>query len=129
VSSNTPKLGLFKMDPAVDGDKNFNIDTMLNGNWDKIDSVIETETGAQDKANVAEQNAKNYADLRVAEDKDIVRALQINLIDVTLELETLKGATLTGVTANMFVETFINLNDITLSRGTFDSTNQKVILR
>jgi len=33
----TPKLNLLKKDPVVDGNDTFNIQTMLNDNWDKID--------------------------------------------------------------------------------------------
>lgn len=40
MSSNTKNLGLYKVDPKVDGKKTFNIDTMLNENWDKIDEAV-----------------------------------------------------------------------------------------
>lgn len=52
----------------------------------------------------------------------------LNIIDLAVNLETLKGATLTGVIANIFVETFLSLTDITLSHGVFDATNKKVYL-
>ncbi|MBO8169361.1 MAG: hypothetical protein H0Z35_09290 [Thermoanaerobacteraceae bacterium] len=38
MASNTPFLGLLKKDPATDGNDTFNIKTMLNDNWDKIDA-------------------------------------------------------------------------------------------
>ncbi|SMF72357.1 Phage tail fibre repeat-containing protein [Paenibacillus uliginis N3/975] len=40
MSNNTPNLGLLKKDPMVDGNETFNIKTMLNDNWDKIDEVV-----------------------------------------------------------------------------------------
>ncbi|WP_106766821.1 phage tail protein [Paenibacillus faecalis] len=40
MSSNTPNLGLLKKDPMVDGSETFNIKTMLNDNWDKIDEAV-----------------------------------------------------------------------------------------
>ena len=36
----TPNLNLFKKDPVADKDTTFNIQTMLNDNWDKIDSSV-----------------------------------------------------------------------------------------
>ncbi|MDO3408558.1 phage tail protein [Saccharibacillus sp. CPCC 101409] len=40
MSSETKNLKLFKTDSEVDKDKMFNIDTMLNENWDKVDGAI-----------------------------------------------------------------------------------------
>ncbi|WP_136603673.1 pyocin knob domain-containing protein [Paenibacillus dokdonensis] len=40
MASNTPNLGLLKKDPATDGNETFNIKTMLNDNWDKIDEAV-----------------------------------------------------------------------------------------
>lgn len=40
MSSNTPNLGLLKKDPLTDGNDTFNIKTMLNDNWDKIDEAV-----------------------------------------------------------------------------------------
>ena len=36
----TPNLNLFKKDPVADKDTTFNIQTMLNDNWDKLDSAV-----------------------------------------------------------------------------------------
>lgn len=38
MASNTERLGLLKMDPAEDANSTFNIKTMLNDNWDKLDA-------------------------------------------------------------------------------------------
>jgi len=40
LASNTPNLGLLKKDPMTDGNETFNIETMLNENWDKIDTAV-----------------------------------------------------------------------------------------
>jgi hypothetical protein len=40
LASNTPNLNLMKKDPATDGNETFNIQTMLNDNWDKIDAAV-----------------------------------------------------------------------------------------
>jgi len=59
MASTTPNLGLLKKDPATDGNDTFNIKTMLNDNWDKIDAITpskigaETPAGATSKANAA----------------------------------------------------------------------------
>lgn len=37
MASNTNNLGLLKKDPVADGNDTFNVRTMLNENWDKID--------------------------------------------------------------------------------------------
>lgn len=41
MPSNTPNLNLYKKNPATDGDDTFNIETMLNENFDKIDSEVQ----------------------------------------------------------------------------------------
>lgn len=40
MASNTPNLNLLKKDPVTDGNDTFNIQTMLNENWDKIDAAV-----------------------------------------------------------------------------------------
>jgi hypothetical protein len=43
MPSNTTNLGLYKIDTTTDGSNTFNIDTVLNGNWDKIDTDSKTK--------------------------------------------------------------------------------------
>jgi hypothetical protein len=43
MSSNTEKFGLLKKDPSTDGTDTFNIKTMMNENWDKIDKLAVKE--------------------------------------------------------------------------------------
>lgn len=40
MSSNTPNLDLFKKDPITEGTDTFNVKTMMNDNWDKIDAAV-----------------------------------------------------------------------------------------
>ena len=40
MATNTKNLGLLKKDVATDGNETFNIKTMLNDNWDKIDTAF-----------------------------------------------------------------------------------------
>lgn len=40
MASNTPRLELYKKDPIADANDTFNIQTMLNDNWDKIDGKV-----------------------------------------------------------------------------------------
>ncbi|WP_437339867.1 hypothetical protein [Paenibacillus polymyxa] len=37
LASNTPKLGLYMKDPVADGNDFFDVKTMMNDNWEKID--------------------------------------------------------------------------------------------
>ncbi|USK54361.1 hypothetical protein LIS82_22850 [Cytobacillus solani] len=56
MSSNTPTLELLKKDPVTDGTQTFNIQTMLNDNWDKIDLFAkEVEQQLADIGNVDEE--------------------------------------------------------------------------
>lgn len=40
MASNTDYLKLLKKDPVIDGNETFNIQSMLNDNWDKIDGAV-----------------------------------------------------------------------------------------
>ncbi|MEG1492249.1 MAG: hypothetical protein RR394_08350, partial [Oscillospiraceae bacterium] len=51
MPAKTPNLDLLKMNPATDGEATFNITTMLNENWDKVDTAVAgRETLLKDKA-------------------------------------------------------------------------------
>lgn len=41
MPSNTEHLNLYKVDPASDGSMTFNIDSMMNENWDKLDEYAQ----------------------------------------------------------------------------------------
>lgn len=59
-------------------------------------------------------NSEDYAKLR------------IDFIDLAIETETIKAGTLTGVNANIFIETFQNLDDVILEHGGYDSVNKRL---
>ena len=44
MASKTPFLDLYKKDPVIDKLNTFNITTMLNDNWDKIDAAMKANT-------------------------------------------------------------------------------------
>lgn len=46
MASFTSFLNLLKKNPATDGKDTFNIETMLNENWDKIDLKVEENSSA-----------------------------------------------------------------------------------
>jgi hypothetical protein len=48
MASNTPNLNLYKKDPTIDGNDTFNIKTMLNDNWDKIDTEVAKKANQKD---------------------------------------------------------------------------------
>lgn len=97
----------------------------------KADTALQTSQLGQ-AGGVAKQDdlttLKTTVNTHLAETATKFTNLNLNIIDMAVELETLKGATLNGVTANIFVETFTNLNDINLMNGIYDSTNKRLVL-
>lgn len=57
MSDYTSKLNLYKVDPAIDGEDTFNIKSMMNDNWDKIDEKV---GNMDEKLSGVEDNANNY---------------------------------------------------------------------
>lgn len=57
MSDYTSKLNLYKVDPAIDGEDTFNIKSMMNDNWDKIDEKV---GNMDEKLSCVEDNANNY---------------------------------------------------------------------
>ncbi|QAS52367.1 pyocin knob domain-containing protein [Halobacillus litoralis] len=63
MPNNTNNLDLYMVTSEDPKDEMyFNVTTMLNENWEKIDQTVETKDGAQTKANDAEQAAIDYAE-------------------------------------------------------------------
>lgn len=54
--------------------------------------------------------------------------MKANIIDIGIEVELLKRAELRGVNANIFLETFQSIDDVKLTKGTYDSTNHRITL-
>ncbi|MEK3888079.1 hypothetical protein [Bacillus sp. FSL K6-3431] len=40
MASNTERLDLLKINPQTDGNQTFNIDTILNENWDRLEDKV-----------------------------------------------------------------------------------------
>ena len=49
----TPNLNLYEIEPETDGAMTFNIDTMLNDNFDKIDTAVAGKADANDMIPIA----------------------------------------------------------------------------
>lgn len=62
MPSYTENLKLLKKNPATDGADTFNIQTMLNENWDKVDEAVakKAELGADGKIPAEQLPAMNY---------------------------------------------------------------------
>ncbi|QUI25511.1 hypothetical protein HZI73_25875 [Vallitalea pronyensis] len=57
MAEHTSHLNLYKVDPVTDGNQTFNVKTMMNDNWDKIDGKV----GSIDtKLQGVEDHANNY---------------------------------------------------------------------
>ena len=58
MASFTSFLNLLKKNPATDGKDTFNIETMLNENWDKIDLKVEENSSAIGQLAVQKDESK-----------------------------------------------------------------------
>lgn len=55
-----------------------------------------------------------------------IDSIKFNQSAMIIELQTLKGSVLNGITANVLVENFDNLNDILLSNGSYDPSEKRI---
>lgn len=62
MAENTDRYGLLKKNPETDGNDTFNIKTMLNDNWDKLDQAAK-----KSELDAGIKEAKEYADEAVSE--------------------------------------------------------------
>lgn len=103
MATNTTNLGLYKADPSTDGNNNFNIKTMMNDNWDKIDAdskskndyisslagvgrTTETVKGNADALNAhISDNEQSFANLN-----NIINNLNTNDIEARREILDIK---------------------------------------
>jgi hypothetical protein len=96
-------------------------------NWfDSVQNILDGDVAGNLLNRITDLDQRFTA--HQAETTSKFTSLNINMIDMAVELETLKGATLNGVTANIFIETFQNLNDINLMNGVYDSVNKRLVL-
>ncbi|MFB5267075.1 hypothetical protein ACE41H_09790 [Paenibacillus enshidis] len=92
MSENTPQLDLLMKDPTLDGHEYFNVKTMMNDNWEKIDKFAgEAKTsiaGLEDRLNTkAEEEVVLNGGVQIV---DAVKAAPFNLTG-------LKGRTLVNL--------------------------------
>lgn len=91
MASNTTRLGLLKKNPVTDGNDTFNIETMLNENWEKVDknvALIDPMTG---KLLAGQENTVTISDASITE-KGIVM-----LDDAVNSPSTTKAATANAI--------------------------------
>jgi hypothetical protein len=63
---NTANLGLVKINPATDGNDTFNVDTHLNGNWEKIDALAGVGRTTETVKGIADNISAHMADTTTA---------------------------------------------------------------
>ncbi|WP_251030092.1 hypothetical protein [Exiguobacterium sp. s181] len=95
-----------------------------------IDGYMETTPNHADYFN---RTLQQLIDNDVTLEGDTLQAikdLRINQLNLALELETIKGSNASGVSSNIFVESFTNTNDVISLNGAlkFDETNDKIYL-
>ncbi|MGG6314101.1 phage tail protein [Paenibacillus macerans] len=100
MATNTPNLNLLKKDPVTDGNETFNIQTMLNDNWDKIDAAVGDidipDASLTVKGKVQLSNAIDGTREDVAATERAVKAVSDNLAahlaDIAQEAQAAKTA-------------------------------------
>lgn len=105
MSSNTTNLNLYKKDPTVDGNDTFNIKTMLNDNWDKIDAAIISKVDKVDFSSHLADNTKH-----VAKDGTLQMGLNAEKINGKTAIQTPQTVEKTDL-VGMVNELFQNANN------------------
>lgn len=100
MATNTPNLNLLKKDPVADGNETFNIQTMLNENWDKIDEAIGginfPDASLTVKGKVQLSNAIDGTREDVAATEKAVKAMSDNLTAKLVDKAPLSSPVFTG---------------------------------
>lgn len=107
------------------GDEVSKIET-FSGNYNDLTSKPSIPSKPSDIGLGKVKNEEQASQVDFDSHKADYTKLQINFMDAAIELETMKAADLTGVDANMFVETFQNLDDVTLENGHYDNKNNRL---
>lgn len=110
MASFTSFLNLLKKNPATDGKDTFNIETMLNENWDKIDLKVEENSSAIGQ---------------IAVQKDETKTTNFNpdgsITEVTLEGgATVRTKVTTFPSATQIIETTVENGITTVKTITFN---------
>lgn len=112
LASNTSRLGLLKKDPVADGNDTFNIKTMLNDNWDKLDAKVATlgpdGKVPADQLNVDTSNLATKTELQGVDTK--VTAHLADYTQLKGDLSTLKTTAKDSI-PNIVNELFTNVSD------------------
>jgi hypothetical protein len=94
LASNTPRLNLYKKDPVADANTTFNITTMLNDNWDRIDQNVALQADLHTHANktVLDKfsegaDGKPLYNGQKITDETTVQGLQKEIANLNLQLE------------------------------------------
>lgn len=101
MPSNTPNLGLYKKDPATDGNDYFDVDLMLNENWDKIDQEharndIATEVLTQGTNTITSDRQTNLSFIEMYGNTENL----VNVSNPFIKIVDGSGNTLSSVTVN-----------------------------
>lgn len=119
LSENTPQLDLLMKDPTLDGHEYFNVKTMMNDNWEKIDKFAgEAKTsiaGLEDRLNTkAEEEVVLNGGVQIV---DAVRSAPFSLTGLT-------GRTLVNLAGRRSYRTSITNTTISVTAGsTGDNTD------
>lgn len=60
MAGNTQNLGLYYKEPIKDGNDTFNIQTMLNDNWNKLDAILNVLSKSKPLANYITERLNSY---------------------------------------------------------------------
>lgn len=85
MATNTSNLDLYKKDPLTDGNDYFDVNTMLNENWDKIDSNAKVIDDRLKKVEEPSQGAPITTSHKVSHNSDTL----FGKYDLTIEGQTL----------------------------------------
>ncbi|WP_121615203.1 hypothetical protein [Virgibacillus halodenitrificans] len=97
MASNTEKLNLLKKDPVTDGNDTFNLKTMLNDNWDKIDNFAKNHTNDQQAHGIGDKSL-----LKTTAKGSIVNAVNELFTNVSNGKQQI-GTAITGVDNKVIV--------------------------
>lgn len=80
MASYTPNLNLLKKSPVTDGEDTFNVDTMLNDNWDKIDEYL---------GNISKKTDEMYPNVKSKTVSIVQGSFNLNLSQNDEEVKTI----------------------------------------
>jgi len=118
MAKNTEHLGLYEKE-STDGNDTFNIQTMLNENWDKIDA--DSKNKDTDIANNAQQFADLYNLINNLNTNDIEARREI--INIELKLNEIKITSDTGSVVIFLNKTGAGFFDLFEDTSNIDTAN------